>query len=75
MGYSNFSPKLLTVQEVATLLRLSVLTVYKYIKEGHLEAISFGKHYRIQESALTKFIQIHKINKKIEQPSTNTYEK
>lgn len=52
---------LLTVQEVAAILRLSVLTVYKYIKEHRLEAIEFGGHYRIQQSSLENFINAHKI--------------
>lgn len=56
---------LLTVQEVAALLKLSVLTVYKYIKEHQLEAIEFGGHYRIQKSALDKFIEEHKVRPQI----------
>lgn len=56
---------LLTVQEVSLLLKLSVLTVYKYIKEQKLEAIEFGGHYRIQKSALDKFIDEHKVTPKI----------
>ncbi|MBI4084644.1 MAG: helix-turn-helix domain-containing protein [Candidatus Levybacteria bacterium] len=52
---------LFTVQEVAALLKLSALTVYKYIKEQRLEAIEFGGHYRIQKSALDKFIEDHKV--------------
>lgn len=50
---------LLTVQEVASMLKLSVLTIYKYIKEQKLEAVSFGGHYRIPEAALDTFIQSH----------------
>ncbi len=49
----------LTVQEVADFLRLSVLTIYKYIKEGQLEAVEFGGHYRVNKSSLQKFIEEH----------------
>lgn len=56
---------LLTVQEVSSILKLSVLTVYKYIKEQRLEAIEFGGHYRIQKSALDKFIDEHKVRPQI----------
>lgn len=52
---------LLTVQEVAIILKLSVLTIYKYIKEQKLEAMSFGGHYRISQSALDSFIRSHKV--------------
>lgn len=54
----------LTVQEVAELLRLSVLTIYKYIKEGNLEAIEFGGHYRVGQDALQRFIHFHKVEVK-----------
>lgn len=50
-----------TVQEVADLLRLSELTIYKYIREGSLEAVEFGGHYRVSSTALDKFIERHKV--------------
>lgn len=51
----------LTVHEVASLLRLSVLTIYKYIKEEKLEAVEFGGHYRIPQASLDTFIKNHKV--------------
>ena len=51
----------LTVAEVAGMLRLSELTIYKYIKEGDLEAVEFGGHYRIRRYSLDQFIQVHKV--------------
>jgi len=53
----------LTVAEVSALLRLSELTIYKYLKEGRLEAVEFGGHYRISESSLFKFIEKHRVHK------------
>lgn len=52
---------LLTAQEVADILKLSVLTIYKYIKERKLEAVEFGGHYRIPASSLAKFIRKHAV--------------
>lgn len=63
MSYS-IGNDLLTVKEVSTFLKLSVLTVYKYIKERRLEAIEFGGHYRIEKSALSSFIKKHRIKNK-----------
>lgn len=60
MGYIHTND-FFTVQEVAELLRLSILTIYKYIKEGNLEAVEFGGHYRVSQSALADFIEIHKV--------------
>lgn len=50
----------LTVAEISEMLRLSELTIYKYIKEGRLSAFEFGGHYRISKSSLDDFIENHK---------------
>lgn len=55
---------LLTVQEVAGMLKLSVLTIYKYIKEQKIEALEFGGHYRISQTALDDFIKSHLVTRK-----------
>lgn len=59
MSYNN-ETNFLTVQEVSELLRLSVLTIYKYIKAGKLTALEFGGHYRISKASLNSFIDNHK---------------
>ena len=51
----------LTVSEVSQLLKLSELTIYKYIKDFNLPAVQFGGHYRIPKSALELFIEEHKV--------------
>lgn len=55
------STNFLTVQEVADILRFSVLTIYKYIKEGKLNAVEFGGHYRVDGESLNKFIENHRV--------------
>ena len=51
--------RLITVSEAAKILKLSVLTLYKYIKTSQIEALEFGGRYRIKESSLEKFILTH----------------
>jgi excisionase family DNA binding protein len=63
MGYFS-TADFYTVQEVALLLRLSALTIYKYIKDGSLEAVEFGGHYRVSNQSLDKFIKYHKVESK-----------
>jgi len=63
MSYNDHE-RLLTVYEVADILKLSVLTIYKYIRTNELEVLEFGGHYRISESSLASFIQNHTVNKK-----------
>ncbi len=53
---------LLTVKEVAILLKLSLLTIYKYIRARKLEAMQFGGHYRIDKRSLDKFIDNHRLS-------------
>jgi excisionase family DNA binding protein len=55
-----------TVAEVSAFLKLSELTIYKYIKDLQLEAVQFGGHYRIHKSSLEAFIQKHKVIKEVQ---------
>lgn len=54
----------LTAKEVANILKLNVLTVYEYIRNGGLKAIKLGRDYRIEEKYLDTFIEKHKVQKK-----------
>lgn len=45
-----------TIQEIAEQLKVAYLTVYRWIKEGKLEAVRAGKQYRISAKALDKFL-------------------
>ena len=45
-----------TAQELAEKLKLNVMSVYRYIKTGKLEAHKIGKEYRITTEAFTKFL-------------------
>jgi len=46
----------LTVVEVASLMRVSNMTVYRLIKAGQLAAIRVGKNYRIRESDVNRYL-------------------
>jgi excisionase family DNA binding protein len=53
---------LLTVAEVAQVLRVSNMTVYRLIKGGELPALRVGKNYRIREPELEAFLSAGLIN-------------
>ena len=55
--------QLLTIQEVADQLRLSRLTIYRYISAGKLPAYKLGRDFRINQAEVTKFLNSHKTNK------------
>ena len=55
-GSGPIAGSLLTVAEVAEVLRVSNMTVYRLIKSGELAALRVGKNYRIRESELEAFL-------------------
>lgn len=44
--------KFLTVAEVADMMRVSRMTVYRLVHSGELPAIRFGRSFRVPESAV-----------------------
>lgn len=53
-----------TAKEVAQILRLNLLTVYEYIRNGSLPTVRFGRSYRIADKDLEQFIADHLTSKK-----------
>ncbi|HKT56076.1 MAG TPA: helix-turn-helix domain-containing protein [Microbacterium sp.] len=49
--------RFLTVAEVAALMRVSKMTVYRMVHGGELPAVRFGRSYRVPESAVTEALQ------------------
>ncbi len=49
-----------SIEEVAKLLKVAYLTVYRWIKSGKLIAIKAGKQYRIKKDDLNSFTSINK---------------
>ena len=41
--------RFLTVQEVADLMRVSTMTVYRIIKSGELPAVRVGRSFRVRD--------------------------
>lgn len=62
MSGSDFGDPLLTVGEVATLMRVSNMTVYRMIKAGQLGAIRVGKNYRIRRSDVERYLTDRAVN-------------
>jgi len=48
--------RFLTVAEVADMMRVSSMTVYRMVHAGDLPAIRFGRSFRIPESAVVTAI-------------------
>ncbi len=49
--------KFLTVAEVATLMRVSKMSVYRLIHSGALEAVQFGRSFRVEQGAVDRYLR------------------
>ena len=46
----------MTVNEVAQLMRVSKMTVYRLVQQGHLPAVRIGRGYRIREEDVHRYL-------------------
>ena len=49
--------RFLTVAEVATLMRVSKMTVYRLVHSGELPAVRVGRSFRVQEDAVDEYLR------------------
>ncbi|MCX4625133.1 MULTISPECIES: helix-turn-helix domain-containing protein [Streptomyces] len=47
----------LTVAEVASVMRVSKMTVYRLVHSGHLSAIRVGRAFRVPEQAVHEYLR------------------
>jgi excisionase family DNA binding protein len=49
--------RFLTVAEVATLMRVSKMTVYRLVHSGELNAVRVGRSFRVPEQAVQEYLR------------------
>ncbi|MDN4478008.1 helix-turn-helix domain-containing protein [Demequina lignilytica] len=49
--------KFLTVAEVADMVRVSRMTVYRWVHAGELPAVRFGRSFRVPQEAVEQFME------------------
>ena len=47
----------LTIAEVAKVMRVSKMTVYRLVHSGELEAIRVGRSFRVPEQAVNQYLR------------------
>jgi excisionase family DNA binding protein len=53
----EFEVRFLTVAEVARIMRVSKMTVYRLVHSGELSAIRVGRSYRVPERAVQDYLR------------------
>jgi len=53
-----------TAKELAEKLRVDIMTIYRYIKAGKINAYKIGKEFRIEKKEFNKFLNKVKTKKK-----------
>ncbi len=49
-----------TIEEVAKMLKVAYLTVYRWIQDSKLPSVKAGKQYRIKKNDLDNFLNSYK---------------
>lgn len=57
MDHELSQVRFLTVAEVADVMRVSRMTVYRMVHAGELPAIRFGRSFRVPESAVEAVVK------------------
>lgn len=57
MSSSLSEVKFLTVAEVAKLMRVSKMTVYRLVHSGELPAVQIGRSFRVPEQAVHDYLR------------------
>lgn len=52
-----------TAKELADILRVNIMTIYRYIKAGKIEAYKIGKEFRIDKKEFNIFLNKLKTKK------------
>jgi excisionase family DNA binding protein len=56
VAQSQARARFLTVAEVAAMLRVSTMTVYRLIRAGDLAAVRVGRSYRVAEDDVDRYL-------------------
>lgn len=58
MENKNNSPEeFYTAEELAKILKVNIMTIYRYIKAGKVKAYKIGKEFRIEKQEFNNFLK------------------
>ena len=56
LAQSHARARFLTAAEVADILRVSTMTVYRLIRAGEMPSVRVGKSYRVREDDVDRYL-------------------
>ena len=54
--YQTMNKEFYTAQDLADKLGVNIMTIYRYIKAGRLQAYKIGKEFRIEQKEFETFL-------------------
>jgi putative molybdopterin biosynthesis protein len=61
MSIMKKEDKFYTASQIAEKLQVNIMTIYRYIDGGKLDAYKFGKEFRISLEDFEKFLNTNKV--------------
>lgn len=52
----TLNKEFMTAQETADILKVNIMTIYRYIKAGKIKAYKIGKEFRIEKKEFNNFL-------------------
>ena len=56
--------KFMTLQQIADILQLDNMTIYRYVKRGDIKALKFGRKFRVYEKDFLAFLEKARVSAK-----------
>lgn len=60
---NNSQEEFYTAEELAKILKVNIMTIYRYIKAGKIKAYKIGKEFRIERREFECFLKKASTNK------------
>ena len=62
----NGNDEFYKAEELARILRVNIMTVYRYIKAGKVKAYKIGKEFRIDKGEVKRLLRKARVNRAAE---------
>lgn len=57
ISMTQLKPEFYRAEDLAEILKVNIMTIYRYIKSGKIEAHKIGKEFRIDKKSFDDFLK------------------